>query len=167
MIEITPQINITEPPREKRIFQVFEVAVTLKGLNAILEIILGTLLLSTNLVNDVIHTLIQNELLDDPNDFFASHIQALLSFSPHAQFFGALYLLSHGAVKVFLVVGLLRKKLWAYPASMAVLSLFIIYQIIRFLGTHSIWLLFLSIFDIFVVWLVWHEYRRIQTNAAL
>ena len=165
MSEVVAELNITEP-KEKRIFQVFEVAIILKGLNALLEIVLGFLLLFTHVVNNVIHILLQNELLDDPTDFFASHIQGLLSFSPHAEFAAGLYLLAHGVVKVFLVVGLLRKKMWAYPATMAVLSLFIVYQIIRFLSTHSPWLVFLTIFDIFVVWLVWHEYKRFQIKTV-
>lgn len=151
---------------EKRIYEVFEIAVVLKGLNAFLEIVLGILLLSTNVVNELVTALVHNEFVEDPNDFLATHIEALLASSPHAQFVGALYLLSHGIIKAFLMWGLLRKKLWAYPASMAVLSLFILYQLIRFLGTHSPWLIALSAFDLFVVWLVWHEYERFRRKTA-
>jgi uncharacterized membrane protein len=50
----------------------------------------------------------------------------------------AFYLLSHGLVKVLLVAGLLREKLWAYPASLIVLSAFIAYQTYRYSSTHSI-----------------------------
>ena len=155
---------IAEPvirdPIERRIFRIFEVAVVLKGLNAILEIALGVLLMFTNVVNDIVAALVSNELIEDPNDFLATHIQAFLSPSPHAQFVGALYLLGHGVVKVFLMAGLLRNKLWAYPSTIVVLTLLIVYQLTRFSWTHSPWLIVLSAFDTLVVWLVWHEYKR-------
>src|SRR4051812_1637074 len=42
---------------------------------------------------------------------------------------GAFYFLSHGIVKVFLVWGLITKRLWAYPVSMFLLGIFSLYQI--------------------------------------
>jgi len=152
--------------REHVIYDVFVGAIVIKGLNAILEIVLGTLLLFTDVVEDVVSILVQKELIEDPNSFVATYIQSLLSTTPQVQSFGALYLLSHGIVKVFLMIGLLRNKLWAYPATIAVLALFITYQMVRYLNTHSILLIFLSVFDAFVVWLVWHEYRRLQPKAV-
>ena len=150
---------------QKRIHEAFEIGVALKGFNALIEVILGTALLFFN-VTDIVQTLIQNELLDDPNDFFATHLQPYAHLTPEAQYFCALYLLTHGAVKIVLVAGLLRNKLWAYPASIAVLSLFIAYQVIRFFHTHSIWLVLLTIFDLIIVWLVWAEYQRISKRQG-
>ncbi|MEK7107157.1 MAG: DUF2127 domain-containing protein [Patescibacteria group bacterium] len=164
------EVILNESPvvakREHAIYEVFVGAVVIKGLNAILEIVLGTLLLFTNVVEDVVTVLVQNELIEDPNSFVATYIQSLLSTTPQVQSFGALYLLSHGVVKVFLMAGLLRNKIWAYPSTIAVLALFIAYQMVRYLNTHSILLVFLSIFDALVVWLVWHEYKRLQPRAA-
>ncbi|GEM_PF-95541 len=157
---------VIRDPQEKRIFQVFEIAVVLKGLNALLEIVLGLLLMFTNVINEFVAVLVHNEFIEDPNDFIATHIQALLPISPHAQFVGALYLLSHGVVKIFLMAGLLRNKLWAYPSTIVVLSLLILYQLTRFFWTHSPWLIVLSAFDTFVVWLVWHEYKRASRARA-
>jgi uncharacterized membrane protein len=42
-----------------------------------------------------------------------------------AQLYDAVYLLSHGDVKVVLVVALLRNKLWAYPWLIAFLAIFV------------------------------------------
>jgi uncharacterized membrane protein len=56
----------------------------------------------------------------------------------------AFYLLSHTIVKLALVVGLLRNQLWSYPASLAVLTLFIIYQIYRFYDAQSLGLIVLT-----------------------
>jgi uncharacterized membrane protein len=151
---------------ERDLHRAFIVGVILKGLNAILEVVLGMLLLYTNVVTDVILTLLDNALIQDPDNFFATHLYRYADLSPHAQFFGALYLLSHGVVKLFLVAGLLSHKIWAYPASIGVLVLFMFYQAIRFFETYSVAMLLLTIFDAVLVWLIWHEYRRIRTQAT-
>src|SRR5262249_3023398 len=72
----------------------------------------------------------------------------------------AVYLLSHGIAKVVLVALVLRDKLWAYPWLIALLLAFIAYQLYRITVVHfSIGLTLLSIFDAFLVWLTWREYR--------
>jgi uncharacterized membrane protein len=87
-------------------------------------------------------------------------------FSVSSQHFYAFYLLSHGLVKVALVIGLLRNKLWAYPASLVVLSLFIVYQVYRYSYTHSMGLIVLTVFDVFVMFLIWHEYRLVSRKTS-
>ena len=149
---------------ERRIYQLFEVGVVLKGLNAVVEVVVGTLLLFVN-VNDILQSLIQNEFIEDPNDLLANYLQPLVHIAPGAQLFSALYLLSHGVVKVVLVWGLLRNKLWAYPASIVFLVIFILYQIERFFHTRSITLVLLTVFDLVVIWLIWHEYRRMSRSG--
>ena len=152
---------------EKEIHDAFLVGVILKGGNAILEVVLGTLLLFTHVVTNTILAFINYALVQDPDNFFSTHLSALANLSPQAQFFGALYLLAHGIVKIFLVVGLLRNKSWAYPASISVLSLFMFYELVRTVQTGSIPLLLLSLFDGAVVFLIWHEYNRIQKAKRL
>ena len=158
---------LQENKLERRIYQLFEVGVALKGLNALLQIVLGIGLLFTSRFSDVLIALVQNELIEDPGDFFATHLEKLTPYlTPHFQLYGALYLLSHGLVKVVLVWGLLKNKLWAYPASLAVLTLFILYQVIKIVQNHSIALTLLTLFDIAVLWLIWHEYQRIGNRQT-
>ena len=79
----------------------------------------------------------------------------------------ALYLLSHGVIKLFVIIGLLQQKLWYYPTALVIFGLFIVYQLYRFSFTHSPWLLVLTVLDIIVMWLTWHEYSYLRrTNAA-
>ncbi len=152
--------------KEQNLFKLFEVGVVLKGVNAALEIVFGGLLLFVN-VGDIVRALAQNALVEDPDSFFANHIFGYAShFSSQTEFYSGLYLLSHGVIKVFLVFGLLRRYLWAYPASLAVLALFVAYQSIQFLGTHSIPLALLTAFDLALMWLVWHEYRRMSREHS-
>ena len=80
--------------------------------------------------------------------------------------FTAYYLASHGIVKLFVIIGLWRKKLWYYPTAIVVFASFIVYQLYRFNFTHSIWLLVLTVLDVVVIWLTWHEYKYIKrTNS--
>ena len=151
---------------EKGIHDVFLVSIIAKGVFAALETILGVLLLFTGSVVQFVLALVQNELIEDPTDFFATHFKSFLNPSHDAQIFGGLYLLSHGIVKLLLVAGLLRKKLWAYPASLAVFALFILYQMVKWLETRSTWLLVLTAIDIIVMWLIWHEYRRMTRKES-
>ena len=156
-----------ESKKEWRIFELFEIAIILKGLNGVIEIVLGVaLLFFTNAVNTLVFALAQNELIDDPNDFFATYALSFLSGTSSAEHFGGLYLLAHGFMKVTIVAGLLRNKSWAYPAAITLMSLFILYQIVRVARYHSIPLLVLTIFDLIVVWLIWHEYRRLYPAVS-
>jgi len=152
---------------EHRVHQIFEVSVLLKGAHALMECIGGLALavVSTSTITSLVNALTQDELIEDPHDFVASHMMSLANnFSVGSQHFYAFYLLSHGLVKVALVIGLLRNLLWAYPASLAVLALFIIYQLYRFAGTHSAGLIVLTMFDLVVMVLIWHEYRLIRRH---
>ena len=159
---------IASDKKERGLHQLFEVGIALKGLNALVESVLGFALLFVN-VGDIVRTLAENELLDDPNDFLATHAIQFASghLSPESQYFAALYLLSHGLIKVVLVYGLLRDRLWAFPASLAVLGLFIAYQSIKWLQTHSIMLLLLTIFVIAIIWLISKEYQRVKKKDAV
>lgn len=151
--------------RERRIHAVFVVSVLLKAFNAALEILLGTALLFTTRVNDLVLFLVHGELIEDPTDFLATHIRDFLrglTFS--SELYGAFYLLSHGVIKLFLVWGLLRDRLWAYPASMVFLGLFIVYQSYKFVVGHSWFMLALTVFDLFVLVLVAHEYRILKAR---
>lgn len=152
---------------ERRIHQIFQLSVLAKGAHALLECAGGVALwlIGTNTINDAVRMLTQEELLEDPNDYLATHLLAWAQgFSVETRHFYAFYLVSHGVVKLFLVVGLLRNKLWAYPASLVVMGLFIVYQLYRFSYTHGWGLIVLTVFDLIVIWLVWHEYRLVRKH---
>lgn len=155
---------------EKRIHQIFEVSVLLKGAHALIECVGGVALalVSTDYLRGLVNSATQDELVEDPNDFLASHLLAFAQhFTVSTQHFYAFYLLSHGVVKLALVIGLLRNKLWAYPASLIALGLFIVYQLYRYSYTHGIGLIVLTVFDVFVMWLIWHEYRLVRQHLPL
>lgn len=155
--------------KERDIHRIFEASILLKGAQALSECIGGIALafISTGSIVRLVNLLTQEELVEDPHDFIANHLLAWAQhFSIGTKEFYAFYLLSHGLVKIFLVVGLLKEKLWAYPASLVVLFLFILYQFYRFSYTHGTGLILLTIFDIFVMGLIWHEYRVVRRHLA-
>lgn len=152
---------------ERRIHQAFQVSLLLKAAHAVIECASGIALalVGTTTIANLANALTQEELIEDPKDFIATQLLATAqSFSLEAKHFYAFYLLSHGIVKLLLVIGLLRGKLWSYPASLIVLGLFIVYQLYRFSFTHGIGLILLSLFDILVMILIWHEYGLVRRH---
>ena len=153
--------------QERRVHQIFVVSVLFKGIHALIEIIGGIALylISTDTIVQTIQRYSYDELVEDKNDWIATHLlQFAQTFSVAEHNFYALYLLSHGVIKSILVIGLLRERLWAYPASFAVFGSFIAYQLYRFTFTHDIGLILLSIFDAFGIYLAVHEYRLLRRH---
>lgn len=154
-----------DPNTEKYIHRAFTIGLIFKGFNSLLEIIGGVLFLFTFKITSLIESLIQSELIEDPTDFFATYLQHYMPYlSVHTQLYASFYLLSHGIIKIVLVIFLFQKKLWAYPATIGVLSLFILYQVYRLAHTHSLTLFFLTLFDILLIWLTWHEYQVMKKH---
>ena len=143
----------------------FEISIFLKAVEAIAEIFSGTVLffVASSTINNVIYFISRSELSEDPNDFVFNYLIHFANhFSVSSQSFVALYLLWHGIVKLFMVSFLWKGKLWAYPISIIFFFIFILYQLHRFLFTHSIWLILLTFLDLVVVYLTWMEYKRIS-----
>jgi len=121
----------------------FEIGVILKGLNGFVELVSGTLL-----------------LIFPSNPLVARHL------SSHDERFAAIYLLSHGIIKGVLVYGLLKEQLWAFPWAMAVFTAFGVYQIVHYIKQPSIWMIVLTVLDVFVILLTWFEWQRVKRGRA-
>jgi uncharacterized membrane protein len=143
--------------------QTFQVGIILKGLDGALEVIGGLLLLAVSpaTIDRVVTSLTQHELSEDPRDFLATHLlKTAHGLTGSALLFGAVYLLSHGAVKVILVAAVLKNQLWAYPWLIVFLGVFIVYQIYRLSLKPSVGLTALTLFDAIIAWLTYREYRK-------
>ncbi len=148
--------------------QAFVVGIVLKGLDGVLEVVGGLILLVVTpaTINSLTRALTQHELSQDPHDFLATHLlHAAGGLTGASVRFGAAYLLLHGAVKIVLVAALLRNKLWAYPWMIAFLLAFIGYQLYRMTFAPSIGLAGLSVFDAVVAWLTYREYQKQRSVA--
>ena len=143
--------------------QTFEVGIILKGLDGVLEVIGGLLLLvvSPATIDRIVTSLTQHELSEDPHDLLGTHLlKTAHGLTGAALLFGAVYLLAHGLAKVILVAALLKNQLWAYPWTIAFLGVFIVYQLYRLLLRPSLGLTALTIFDTAIALLTYREYRK-------
>ena len=141
----------------------FVVGIIGKGLNGALELLGGLLLLvvTPDRIHRVVVVLTQGELSEDPHDFVATHLlHTAAGLTGTATVFAAVYLLVHGLVKVVLVVALLRDRMWAYPWMIAVLGVFIAYQLYRIVLRPTSGLIALTVFDAVIVALTWREMRQ-------
>jgi uncharacterized membrane protein len=152
---------------EKRIHGLFVLSVALKGFYALVEMASGVALylVAHQSIINFLNRFMSDERLRDPQDWVASTaLKVAQSFSLETQHFYAFYLITHGVLKLAVVVGLLREKLWAYPACFVIFSAFIAYQLYRYSFTHDLGLVALSILDAFVIALAWHEYRLLRKH---
>jgi uncharacterized membrane protein len=145
-----------------RLHRYFRISVILKGLDALIECVGGVALfvLSKREMVAFVNRVTQEELIEDPHDFIATHLFVIAHrFSVTSKSFYAAYLLGHGIIKLMLVAGLLGNRLWAYPTALIALGGFSIYQLYRFSYTHALGLMALTLFDLFVIGLIWHEWN--------
>ena len=84
-----------------------------------------------------------------------------------SKYFLAVYFLFYGIVNIFLMVFLLRNKLWAYPTAIIFFTAFTSYLCYRFYQYRSWPLLFFIVFDIIFVVLTYLEYRRVKKSNAV
>lgn len=143
--------------------RIFDTSLILKGLDGLLELVGGVLLLlvSPRQLTGLVMLLTQHELSQDPKDFIATHLLAYAhTLTASVTLFAAAYLLVHGIMKIVLVVALLKGQLWAYPWMIGFLGIFILYQIYRLILHVSVGLIALTLFDCFIVLLTVLEYRK-------
>jgi uncharacterized membrane protein len=155
-------VSSSQPGVSRRLDDTFKISVILKGVDGALETIGGLILLFIRpaTLTQLARTLTQHELSQDPHDFVARHLLRSTQHLTHgATLFAAVYLLSHGAAKLVLVVAVLQRRLWAYPGLIALLGAFIVYQCYQLAYRFSVGLMLLTLFDAFVVWLTWREWR--------
>ena len=155
---------------DRHIHRLFEVSVTLKGLHALLELITGAavLALSPVAVSNLFLNLAEREQARGAPAFIAAVLLALARSVQHGgQHFAGFYLLAVGVINMGLVIGLLKRALWSFPAALAAIALLMGYQLYRYTHTHSIALILLTIFDAGVWWIVWREYLVLRAGALV
>lgn len=149
--------------------KIFEGGILLKGVSGLLEFAGGLLLLFIQpvAIHDFITFLTQRELLEDPNDKIAYVLlQATQNFGPDNRTFLIAYLWIHAVIKLVAVIGILKNQLWAYPFSLLSLGLLVIYQTYAIYVHASIGMVLLTVFDIFILALIWREYKKVKSQLS-
>ncbi len=109
----------------------------------------------------LLQRLASGELAEDPTDFVAGRVLAMLDGLPtaHSDFY-AIYFAAHGLLHVAVVAMLLKGWLWAYPTGIVMLVAFIAYQMSEWMAVGGPMLLVLSAVDVLVIALTVIEWRR-------
>jgi uncharacterized membrane protein len=140
---------------------VFEASLVLKALFAAAETLSGLALLGLpgSAVLRMAQWLTQRELTEDPKDAIANALlHAAQHFSIETQSFYGFYFTSHGALKLVVVILLMRGVLWAYPGAVALLSAFVTYQLYLWSLHHAVSMLLLTALDVIVIALTLREW---------
>ncbi len=142
---------------------VFLVGVFFKGLDGLIELIGGVLLifLSPSGLTSVAHSLTAGELLEDPHDIIANLLlKGAHQLGGQGAFLIALFLLIHGVVKLAIVISLIIGATKIYPWAIGALGILAIVQIIDFVVKPSIGVALLTVLDFVVIALTWREWRQ-------
>lgn len=149
------------------IHRVFEISLILKGLFSLCEIVTSIIIffIPQHSIYTIINAITQLEFAQNHLDFLANHLQQWVQhFSVSSQHFASFYLLAHGIIKLWMVIGLLQKKLIYFPFAITIFLLLIMYQIYRISYTHSIMLTFLTMFDLIIIILACNEFRYLYNQ---
>lgn len=142
---------------------VFLIGMGLKAINGAAELLLGlpVLFLRPAQITGLVHSVTAGELREDPHDLIAHlALNGAAALRPEAALFAAVYLIIHGAVKVVIVIALLRDSRRVYPWAIVALVGFLIWQIVELILHPSIGVALLSGFDVAVIALTWREWRQ-------
>ena len=160
---------------EKTIRQYFTRSVVLKGLISFAEVVVGIIIffIPLSFLADICIDITNRFLTGNLAYFVATQITHISqSVSIIGGTFLAIYLFSRGGVKLGLMFALLKGKLWAYPASLIVLGILILYQLYQLTISYSHEIVALTMFDLVVMYFIWKEYKilamrnlkKIQSN---
>lgn len=146
----------------------YEIGITLKAVGGAIETIVGISLLfiSPLEVQHFVAYITRAELLEDSNDLIARHLSDWSMHLGHnATLFGAIYLITHGVIKIGIVAALLLKKNWAYPAAIVVFTGFAVYQLYATFEKASVGYALLTVYDAAIIYLIWLEYKKARERS--
>lgn len=150
--------------RNRIIHDFFLFTIILKGINGVWEIALGLAFLVFGRQTLSWAAMAVHQVFAGSSGRLAgAYLQRQAeNVSPGTQYFLAVYFLFYGLVNFFLVAALFRRKHWAYPVAIVFFSLFIVYQFWRVYLHHSGLLFWVTVFDIFLVWPIYLEYKNVK-----
>ena len=151
--------------QEEKIHLAFEISLLLKALFALGQIIGGivALFVTKDFLLKTVSVLTQEELAEDPRDLIANYLlHSAQNLSIGTQLFVALYLLRSWQHQAMANHRTPASETLVLPTAILVFGLFIVCQLYRFNFTHSVWLLLITLVDVIVIALTWHEYKYLR-----
>jgi uncharacterized membrane protein len=158
--------QVETPKEEHVVHEFFLVSVILKGLISLAEVIVGiaVLLIPPQTIISLTLTLLNYLPIASVQ---AKLIAEVSKYTSGTAVFVSLYLLSRGLVKVGLVWGLLKGKLIAYPLSLGVLAILVLYQTYQMVTPPFSLIIFaITLFDLAVMYFVYREWKIVLRHRA-
>ena len=150
------------PGESSSLHRAFIISLWLKGLGGLTELIgaLALLLIPVSVFKDLGSNLSSALLNANPeNAFGLAILKYTESLDGSTTMLGAIYLVTHGAVKVVLVYALFRNRMWAYPMMLAALVIFVGLQTAEMFHQFTWGVFALTIFDGFMIWVTNREWQ--------
>ena len=151
-------------------YRLFQVAVIMKGINGVLEIIAGfvLMLVGTHRINHMLELGTQALLVDSPQGWllkvFAEN--GIARQIPPVSF-AVIYLLANGLAKVVIVHALMQRRRRVFPYAVAFLGLFVLFGVVRLYTHRSPVLAVALVLDLLVMASIWREYRALEAEQLL
>jgi uncharacterized membrane protein len=150
--------------------KIFEGGIIIKGLTGLAEFVGGLVLffVSPAAVHNFIVFITQDTLLENPHSIVANFLlTSTQDFTSGSRTFLIIYLWIHAVIKLIAVIGILKNQLWAYPFSLITLGALMLYQVYSIVFIKpSLGFILLTIFDIFILWLIWREFGKVRLQTA-
>ena len=148
---------------KEKLHTFFEAGVIVKAIDSIGEITLGILFftVSSQTVNGVISFIFGDELTEQPRDLiWRILLHNFNGISPSSQSFWAILFVTHGVIKIILLFGLIKKKLWIYLFAAFAFGGFVVYQTFHIIfSSSSLVLALLTLVDAAFTVLIIYEYQ--------
>lgn len=147
----------------------YEIGILIKGIDGFVELVAGLFLLIVRpaTIGHWTHLITQAELNENAHNVIATHVLHYgESLARGRNVFAIAFLLTHGIIKLVLVISLLRGKMWAYPFALVTLGLFVVYQAYELVVKTTFGMSFLTALDLLIIWLVWREWQQVKMHSA-
>lgn len=143
---------------------IFYASLILKGVDGLIEAIVAFVILFFNppRMQHIIDIVGQGAIAQHHHELFLGISNYVTNaYTDQLRYFLVIYLIIHAAIKLVSVVGLLLDKRWAYPFALITLGILVVYQLREiFFVKPSIFMIVLTLFDLFILWLIWREYKQ-------
>lgn len=153
-----------ELSKSKPLDGVFYASLILKGIDGLIEAIVAFVILFFNppRMQHIIDLVGQGVIAQHHQQLFLGlDTYVDTHYTDQLRYFLVIYLLIHAAIKLVSVVGLLMNKRWAYPFALITLGILVLYQLHEIIFVKpSIFMILLTVFDVFILWLIWREYKQ-------
>ena len=164
-MSIIPDDAPESPVEQKVIYEGYLISILLKGAVSLAETVLGIALLFISPSLFLSFTQWITAFIPAGGLIGAHLTSELASYTSATSHFLALYLLIRGAIKLVIIIALLKNKIWGYPALLVVMTGFLAYQFYQIATAGSLLVVGITLFDFVVMYFVWREWRIVRARA--